>query len=98
MRPELLYYPTGLFSKKSKFALKSGPNNWHALLTGALLSGVYCKFNRLISLKMAGPRWAYKPMSTALCFANPYPAKSGSINRSFLQPPLLCPGGRVRLS
>ena len=36
------YYPAGLFSKKSKFALKSGPNKRRALLTGALLSGVYC--------------------------------------------------------
>ena len=36
------YYPGGLFSKKSKFALKSGPNKRRAPLTGALLSGVYC--------------------------------------------------------
>ena len=30
------YYPAGLFSKKSKFALNSGPNKRRALLTGAL--------------------------------------------------------------
>ena len=38
------YYLVGLFSKKSKFALKSGSNKRRALLTGALLSGVYCNF------------------------------------------------------
>ena len=36
------YYPASLFSKKSKLAQKSGPNKQRALLTGALLSGVYC--------------------------------------------------------
>ena len=36
------YCPTGLFSKKSKLASKSGSNKWWGLLTGELLTEVYC--------------------------------------------------------
>ena len=39
------YYPAGLFSKKSELAAKSGSNKRRDLLTGELLTEVYCTTN-----------------------------------------------------
>ena len=42
---DVSYYPAHLFTKKSKLASKSGSNKWRDLLTGELLTEVYCNIH-----------------------------------------------------